>query len=122
MTKEQILLTIAGALISLGLFVIVTAIGRAKRRAQAIERVDALLTLMAEPATSEIDAEPDDPNDPFDRPFREQPVTAVRQVEPIPAPRPATTPAPRPPRTATGLRFVVTLSDTSGSFGVDSRR
>ena len=98
MTKEQVLLTVAGALIVLGLFVIVTAIRRARRREDARDRVDALLDLCAEPAAPEPVAVLV-ADDPWDRPFREQPM-----MEPI--------------RVAPAHRYVVTLSDTSGSFGV----
>ena len=98
MTKEQVLLTVAGALIVLGMFVIVTALRRARRREHARDRVDALLDLCAEPATPEPAAMPV-ADDPWDRPFREHPAMA-------------------PVRAATGHRFVVSLSDTSGSFGV----
>jgi hypothetical protein len=96
MTKEQVLLTIAGALIVLGMFVIVTALRRARQREHARDRVDALLDLCAEPAMPEPVSVADDQ---WDRPFREQPVMA-------------------PVRAATGHRYVVTVSDTSGSFGV----
>lgn len=92
MTKEHLLLAIAGALIVLGLFVIVTALRRARRREQARERVDALLDLCAEPATEEL-MEP-----------VLAPVTPVAPVVPV--------------RVARGHRYVVTLSDTSGSFAV----
>jgi len=109
MTKEQILLAVAGALIVLGLFVIVSALRRARRREQAIERVDALLTLAAEPSGPEPELD-----DPFDRPFREHATIAPRRAEAAPAPRPV--------RVATGHRYVITLSDPSGSFGVDTRR
>ena len=96
MTKEQVLLIIAGALIVLGMFVIVTALRRARRREHARNRVDALLDLCAEAPMSEPVAVEDDA---WDRPFREQPVLA-------------------PVRAATGHRYVVTVSDTSGSFGI----
>jgi hypothetical protein len=96
MTKEQVLLAVAGALIVLGMFVIVTALRRARQREHARDRVDALLDLCAEPAVPEPVAVEDDE---WDRPFRPQPVIA-------------------PVRAATGHRYVVTRSDTSGSFGV----
>jgi hypothetical protein len=104
MTKEQVLLMVAGALIVLGMFVIVTALRRARQREHARNRVDALLDLCAEPAVpeSESDFEPGPisvPDARWDRPFREQPAMA-------------------PVRAAAGHRYVVTLSDTSGSFGV----
>ena len=106
MTKEHVLLTIAGALIVLGLFVIVAALRRARRRDQARDRVDALLDLCAEPATEEL-LEPEDvvANESWNRPFRDEPVVApAAPVIPV--------------RIARGHRYVVTLSDTSGSFGV----
>jgi hypothetical protein len=103
MTKEQVLLTFAGALIVLGMFVIVTALRRARRREHARDRVDALLDLCAEPAAPEPVAIPAAAipvaEDPWERPFRERPVMA-------------------PVRVATRHRYVVTVSDTSGSFGV----
>jgi len=101
MTKEQVLLTIAGALIALGMFVIVTALRRARRREHARDRVDALLDLCAEPAIPEsvAIAVAEETEDQWDRPLRERPVMA-------------------PVRPAAGHRYVVTLSDTSGSFGV----
>jgi hypothetical protein len=98
MTKEQLLLTIAGALIVLGMFVIVSALRRARRREHARDRVDALLDLCAEPATPEPVMVPV-AEDPWERPFRERPVMT-------------------PIRAATGHRYVVTVSDTTGSFGV----
>jgi predicted DNA-binding transcriptional regulator YafY len=98
MTKEQVLLMVAGALIVLGMFVIVTALRRARQREHARDRVDALLDLCAEPAAPEPVAIAVS-DDAWERPFREQPVMA-------------------PVRAATGHRFVVSLSDTSGSFGV----
>jgi len=101
MTKEQLLLAIAGVLILLGLFVIVSALRRARRREHARDRVDALLDLCAEPAAPELvmTAAVAAPDDPWDHPFRDAPAIA-------------------PPRAAAGHRYVVTLSDTSGSFGV----
>ena len=98
MTKEQVLLMVAGALIVLGMFVIVTALRRARQREHARDRVDALLDLCAEPATPEPLALPI-ADDPWDGPFRERPVMT-------------------PIRAATGHRYVVTVSDTTGSFGV----
>lgn len=102
MTKEQVLLMVAGALIVLGMFVIVTALRRARQREHARNRVDALLDLCAEPEVPEAEPESEPlsiPDAPWDRPFREHPAMA-------------------PGRAATGHRYVVTLSDTSGSFGV----
>jgi hypothetical protein len=104
MTKEQVLLIVAGALIVLGMFVIVTALRRARQREHARYRVEALLDLCAEPAAPGLAIVEDldralVEEDEWDRPFREQPVIA-------------------PVRPATGHRYVVTLSDTSGSFGV----
>ena len=109
MTKEQVLLMVAGALIVLGMFVIVTALRRARQREHARNRVDALLDLCAEPAVPEAvfesESEPEPvsvPDAPWDRPFREHPAMApVRAV-----------------RAASGHRYVVTVSDTSGSFQV----
>jgi fermentation-respiration switch protein FrsA (DUF1100 family) len=113
MTKEQVLLMVAGALIVLGMFVIVTALRRARQREHARNRVDALLDLCAEPAVPESEfeseAEPEPEPEPvsvpdarWDRPFREHPAMApVRAV-----------------RAASGHRYVVTVSDTSGSFQV----
>lgn len=115
MTKEQVLLMVAGALIVLGMFVIVTALRRARQREHARNRVDALLDLCAEPAVPEagfesesvFESEPESepvsvPDAPWDRPFREHPAMApVRAV-----------------RAASGHRYVVTVSDTSGSFQV----
>ena len=98
MTKEQVLLMVAGALIVLGMVVIVTALRRARQREHARDRVDALLDLCAEPATPEPLALPI-ADDPWDGPFRERPVMT-------------------PIRAATGHRYVVTVSDTTGSFGV----
>jgi hypothetical protein len=98
MTKEQVLLTVAGALIVLGMFVIVTALRRARQREHARDRVDALLDLCAEPATPEPVAITV-PDDPWERPFGEQPVMV-------------------PVHAATAHRYVVTVSDTNGSFGV----
>jgi hypothetical protein len=98
MTKEQLLLMVAGALIVLGMFVIVTALRRARQREHARNRVDALLDLCAEPVAPEPVALPDS-DDPWDRPFRERPVTS-------------------PVRAATGHRYVDTVSDTTGSFQV----
>src|SRR5262245_54716448 len=109
MTKELVLLMIAGALIVLGLFVIVTALRRARRREQARERVDALLDLCAEPATEEL-LEPEDviATESWNRPFRDEPVVApVTPVVPV-----------VPVRVAGGHGYVLTLSDTCGSFGV----
>ena len=109
MTKELVLLVVAGALIVMGLFVIVTALRRARRREQARERVDALLDLCAEPAIEDF-LEPEDvvADDSWNRPFRDELVVApVAQMAPV-----------APVRVARGHRYVVTLSDTSGSFGV----
>ena len=98
MTKEQVLLMVAGALIVLGMFVIVTALRRARQREHARNRVDALLDLCAEPAAPEPVPLPV-ADDPWDRPFRERPVIS-------------------PVRAVTGHRYVVTVSDTTGSFQV----
>jgi hypothetical protein len=145
MTKEQVLLAIAGVLIVIGLCVIVSALRRARRREHARDRVNALLDLCAEPLAPEpvLDEE-----DAWDQPFREpaifEPVgpvmapvrAALAPIRPATGPvrpptaqvRPAIAPARRPMapagpvmapvRPATGHRYVVTLSDTSGSFGV----
>jgi hypothetical protein len=99
MTKEHVLLMVAGALIVLGMFVIVTALRRARQRDHARDRVDALLDLCAEPAAAPEPVAIAVSDDVWERPFREEPVIA-------------------PVRPATGHRYVVTLSDTSGSFGV----
>lgn len=109
MTKELVLLTIAGALIVIGLFVIVAALRRARRREQARDRVDALLDLCAQPAAVELPG-PDDvvASESWNRPFRTEPVVvAAAAVSPV-----------VPVRVARGHRYVVTLSDTSGSFRV----
>ena len=109
MTKELVLLVIAGVLIVMGLFVIVTALRRARRREQARERVDALLDLCAEPATEEF-LEPEDvvADESWNRPFRDELVVApVAQIAPV-----------APVRVARAHRYVVTLSDTSGRFRV----
>ena len=98
MTREQVLLLVAGALIVLGMFVIVTALRCARQREQARDRVDALLDLCAEPEVPDPAALPV-ADDPWDRPFRERPVMS-------------------PVRAAPAHRYVVTLSDTNGSFGV----
>ena len=121
MTKEQWLLAIAGALIVLGMFVIVTALRRARQREHARVRAEALLDLCDEPAAPEPVYVEDDP---WERPFREQPATVREQPaaapiyeQPVTAPF-REQPVMAPARTATAHRYVVTLSDTSGSFGV----
>jgi hypothetical protein len=110
MTREYVLLLVAGALIAIGLFVIVTALRRAKRREEARERVDALLTLLTEPTTirePEVETE-----EPWDGHFREASIPEPRSIAPAPVPR------PRPIRVASSPQFVFTRSDSSGSFGV----
>ena len=117
MTREYVLLIVAGALIALGLFVIVSALRRARRREEARERVDALLTLVSQPSSHAIEINGDEP---WDRAFREEPAPQPAPVlARTVAPRPAA--AARPPRRSLGPQFVVTLSDSTGSFTVRPR-
>ena len=118
MTREYVLLIVAGALIAIGLFVIVTALQRARRREAARERVDALLTLLTAPETTR---EPElETEEPWDGRFRENPIAEPRSTAPAPAPAIASAPVPRPRpiRVATAHQYVFTRSDSSGSFGV----
>ena len=135
MTKEYLLLLVAGVLIAAGLSVIAAALRRGRRRDEARERVNALLALAGDPGALDAPSEVDD--DSWDSPYRDAPmferppladelapVHAARVLTPAPAPPPRTLaptpePAPRPaPRRMPppAQRYVFTLSDSSGSF------
>ena len=112
MTKEHVLLAFAGALIVLGLMVIVAAVRRARRREFARERVDALLTLVAESEMTEVAEAPA----PFITPEPDIEDDELWNV-PVPVREPPVF-RPRPPQAALAHPYVITLSDSSGSFGV----
>lgn len=117
MTREYVLLIVAGALIALGLILIVTAVRRARRREEARQRVDALLTLVSEPPVHAIEM---DREQPWDHAFREellpQPAPVAARTAPL---HPAA--AARPSRRGMAPQFVVTLSDSTGSFSIRPR-